>query len=282
MIFRILFIALFTLTMVSCNKVNKKSESSFGKAPDVTIAYECWSENKAFATFAKHLLEEHGFVVKTMLVENAYKAVLKGKADIFLDRWEPDDFYPEPADTLLPLGNIYKKTYVGLVVPNYMDINSIEELEKNKKELQDKIYAVNPDSESFTGLNVAYLRYDFTLKIEEVSETELIALFQKKYKNKEPFCMAGWFPHPMLDLKKLKVLKDPHLAFYQKFNPIKYCSLSWAKKHHKLVSVFKKLSFTESQFNVLIEKVEENNLDIDKATVAWYKQLSPEYNKIFN
>lgn len=280
--FRILGVVLFAIiTMVSCNNSRNEKDVSLNQNPDVVIAYEKWSENKAFAMFAKNLLEENGFVVKTLLVEDGYNAVLKGRADLFLDRWEPTDFYPESTDKLLPLGNVYETTYVALVVPDYMNISSIADLEKNKSKLQNRIYAVNPESESFIGLNVAYQRYSLTLNIEEVSEAELIHLFETKYNKKEPFCFAGWFPHPMLNTNKLRILEDPYLAFYQKYNPTKYCSRTWAKSHPKLVSVFTKFSFSESQFKVLIDKAEQHNTDIDKASLAWYKELSSEFKKIF-
>lgn len=276
--FRTLLIAVFTLIMVSCQNGKQKS-SLKNDVPDVVIAYESWSENRAFATFAKYLLEDKGYSVKTILVESGYNAVLKGKADIFLENWEANDVYAEPCDTLLPLGNIYKKGKIGLVVPQYMDANSIDDIEKFKKELGGKIYAVNPDSESFTGLNVATQRYNFTLEVAEVSEPEMMKIFETKYMNREPFCVTGWFPHPMLDLKYLKVLDDPHGAFKQEYNLVKYTRISWAEEHPKLTDFFKKLKFTEAQFKILIDKVGESNWDIDKATVAWYKEVSPDFKK---
>lgn len=277
--FRTLLIVIFTFLMVSCQNGNQK-KSSINHTPDVVIAYESWSENRAFATFAKYLLEDNGYTVKTVLVESGYDALLEGKADVFLERWEPNDVYAEPSDTLLALGNIYNKGKIGLVVPQYMDANTIEDIEKFKKELDGKIYAVNPDSESFTGVNVATQRYNFTLEITEVSEPEMMKIFETKYMNREPFCVTGWFPHPMLDQDYLKVLEDPHSAFSQEYNLVKYSRRSWAKEHTELTAFFKKLKFTEPQFKVLIDKVGESNWDIEKATAAWYKALSKDFKKL--
>lgn len=277
--FRTLLIVIFSFLMVSCQNGNQK-ESNVNHTPDVVIAYESWSENRAFATFAKYLLEDNGYTVKTVLVESGYDALLEGKADVFLERWEPNDVYAEPSDTLLPLGNIYKKGKIGLVVPQYMDAHTIDDIEKFKKELDGKIYAVNPDSESFTGVNVATQRYNFSLEITEVSEPEMMKIFETKYMNREPFCVTGWFPHPMLDLNYLKVLEDPHSAFSQEYNLVKYATRTWAKDHSELTAFFKKLKFTEPQFKVLIEKVGESNWDTDKATVAWYKALSKDFKKL--
>lgn len=277
--FRTLLIVIFSFLMVSCQNGNQK-KSNINHTPDVVIAYESWSETRAFTTFVKYLLEDSGYTVKTILVENGYNALLEGKADVFLERWEPNDVYAEPCDTLLPLGNIYNKGKIGLVVPKYMDAQTIDDIEKFKKELDGKIYAVNPGSESSTGINVVTQRYNFTLEIKGVTESEMMKIFETKYMNREPFCITGWFPHPMLDQNYLKILEDPHHAFSKGYNLVKYSRRSWAKEHTELTAFFKKLKFTEPQFKVLIDKVGESNWDIEKATAAWYKALSKDFKKL--
>lgn len=278
--FRILLIAVFSLIMVSCQSGNQKKNLT-GSAPDVVIAYESWSEDVAFAAFTKRLLEEEGFSVKTVQVDNGYRALKNKKADLFLAYWEPNDYYKDSADTLLSLGYLYTKAKIGFVVPKYMDAHTIDDVEKFKKELGGKIYVVNPNSEGFAGLNEATKRYNFSLEMEEVTETEMMSLFMERYKNKQPICITGWFPHPMLNLEHLRVLDDPFGAFTQEYNLVKYCNPSWAKKHPKLVSFFTKYDISKEHFKVLIDKVEENNWNLDKGIDAWYKALSPEYKQLF-
>lgn len=277
--FRTLLIVIFTFLMVSCQNGNQKKNSN-NHTPDVVIAYENWSENRAFTTFVKSLLEDNGYVVKTVLVEKGYDALLEGKADVFLEKWESEDIYTETSGTLLNLGNLYENGRIGLVVPNYMDAQTIEDIEKFKKELDGKIYAVDSDFESFTGINVATQRYNFTLDITGVTEPEMIKIFEAKYMNREPFCITGWFPHPLLDQNYLRILEDPRHAFSKGYNLVKYSRRSWAKEHTELTDFFKKLKFSESQFKVLIDKVGESNWDIEKATAAWYKALSKDFKKL--
>ncbi|QZT35596.1 hypothetical protein K5X82_09695 [Halosquirtibacter xylanolyticus] len=276
--FKFLLLMFVPILFFSCNKTAKKAKTT--GEPDVVIAYEDWSENKAFTLFAKYLLESKGYRVKTILVKNGLSALNAGKADVFLEKWMAKDIHVDGTEKLTVLGDIYQGGKLGLVVPNYMNIQSIEELKDMQKEIGNKIYSVGQGTEAFSGLNEAHKRYDLTAELIHVSETELFQLFDKRYMDRVPFCLTGWFPHPMLNKEYLKMLDDPYHAFETDYDLVKYCTRSWEKGHPKLFKFFKSYTFSEKQFNLLVKKMGENDWDLNKATVGWYKELSPTFTKM--
>ncbi|MDC1105373.1 glycine betaine ABC transporter substrate-binding protein [Prolixibacteraceae bacterium] len=276
---KLLLLIVISLLLFSCNKTTKSTGSS--KEPDVVIAYEDWSENKAFTMFAKRLLESNGYQVKTILVKDGVKALNSGKADVFLEKWMSHSIHVQGTQKLAVLGNIYEGGKIGLVVPNYMDITSIAELKGLEKEIGGKIYsiAINHDSESFAGVSEVRKRYDLNVESEYVTEVEMIKVFENLYMNRVPFCITGWEPHPMLDHKYIKMLEDPYSAFDTNYALVKYCTRSWASNHPKLKKFFKSYAFNKQQVDILIQKMGENDWDLKKSVLSWYNELAPSYEK---
>ena len=65
------------------------------------------------------------------------------KSDVFLDAWLPitmKDYMDQYGDSIEFLGEVYGEARVGLVVPQYVTIQSINELEANKDRFSSDVY----------------------------------------------------------------------------------------------------------------------------------------------
>lgn len=105
---------------------------------EVELAYVSWDSNIASINVVALVLEDMGFDVKTTQVEGGpmFAAVASGDADAFVSGWIPvthGDYYDDYIDDLEDLGPNLEGAKIGLVVPTYMDINSIEDLVEFKK-----------------------------------------------------------------------------------------------------------------------------------------------------
>lgn len=82
-------------------------------------------------------MEEKGFNVSITDVDIpiVYEALAGGDADATLGAWLPitqKEFYDRHKDDIVDLGSNLTGAKIGLVVPEYMDIDSIEDLEPAK------------------------------------------------------------------------------------------------------------------------------------------------------
>ena len=103
----------------------------------VKIAYANWLEGIAMSHLAKVVLEEHGYEVELQNADLApiFVSMSGKKSDVFLDAWLPitmKDYMDQYGDSIEFLGEVYGEARVGLVVPQYVTIQSISELEANK------------------------------------------------------------------------------------------------------------------------------------------------------
>jgi len=100
---------------------------------EATIAYVAWASEIASANVIKTVLDEQGFDTTIKQLDNGvmWQAVAEGEADGMVAAWLPGthgDLYDSYKDQVEDLGANLEGAKIGLVVPKYMDINSIEDL----------------------------------------------------------------------------------------------------------------------------------------------------------
>lgn len=105
---------------------------------EIEIAYVAWDSNMASTNVMNLVLEDMGFDVTTTQVEAGpmWAAVAGGDADAFLAGWLPvthKDYLADYEDEVEDLGPNLEGAKIGLVVPEYMDIDSIEDLQEIEK-----------------------------------------------------------------------------------------------------------------------------------------------------
>ena len=96
-----------------------------------------WDSERASSSVVKEVMEQKGFDVTVTPVDVAvvFESIANGDGDATLAAWLPithKDFYEQYKDDFEDLGENLEGAKIGLVVPSYMDIDSIEELEPPK------------------------------------------------------------------------------------------------------------------------------------------------------
>jgi len=107
-----------------------------GNGAEVEFASTPWDSERASSNVLKAAMEQHGFEVTVTEVDVAvvFESVASGDVDATLAAWLPlthSDFYEANQDSFEDLGPNLEGAKIGLVVPEYMDIDSIEDLEAN-------------------------------------------------------------------------------------------------------------------------------------------------------
>lgn len=101
---------------------------------EIELVYVEWDTEVASTHVVAKVLEDLGYNVTATPLDNAvmWQAVANGEADGMVAAWLPGthgDLYEQYKDDLVDLGENLEGAKIGLVVPEYMDIDSIEDLE---------------------------------------------------------------------------------------------------------------------------------------------------------
>jgi glycine betaine/proline transport system substrate-binding protein len=101
---------------------------------EIELVSTPWDSERASSSVMKAVLEQLGFKVTVTPVDPAimFEAVATGQADATVAPWLPSthsSFYEKHKEDIVDLGENLTGTQNGLVVPEYMDIDSIEDLQ---------------------------------------------------------------------------------------------------------------------------------------------------------
>lgn len=96
-----------------------------------------WDSERASSSVMKVVLEQVGYDVTVTPVDPAilFQAIATGEGDATLAPWLPSthgSFYEKVKEDVIDLGANLKGTQVGLVVPTYVEIDLIEDLQPKK------------------------------------------------------------------------------------------------------------------------------------------------------
>lgn len=201
----ILFTGLIALLFAACTQQNKT---------DVSILYPNWAEGIAMTHLAKVALEDKGFTVDIKRIEPGpiYAALAKGDADVYMDAWLPythADYWEKYGDQIDSLGVVFDNGMTGLVVPDYVDIQSIEALNANKEKFDGKIFGIAAGAGIHANTLKAIDAYGLEFEQMTSSETSMMTALKKAVSANEWVVITGWKPHFMWTEYNLKALEDP-------------------------------------------------------------------------
>ncbi|HKJ09692.1 MAG TPA: glycine betaine ABC transporter substrate-binding protein [Gammaproteobacteria bacterium] len=193
--------------------------SQQGNAKDIKLVYVEWSSAVASTNVVKAVLESQGYHVTALPVSAAamWQAVASGDADAMVAAWLPTthaQYYAKTKNKVVNLGPNFKGTRIGLVVPDYVSIDSIDQLEAHAKKFDGKIIGIDPGAGIMSKTQQVLKDYDlkdFTLV--QGSGATMTAALSDAIRNHQWIVVTGWTPHWMFARWKLKYLNDPKKVY---------------------------------------------------------------------
>ncbi len=211
------------LTFAACSsggqKADKKGEDGDSKkSEEISILYPNWEEGIAFTHLAQAALLDKGYNVKVTPLEPGpiYASLAKGDADVMMDAWLPNthaDYWAKYGDKLEKIGESFSGGTTGLVVPQYVDVNSIAELNDHVDKFNGEIIGIGSGAGIHGNTEKAIEKYDLDYKQITSSSPAMLASLKRAYDKEEPIIITGWKPHFMFTDYDLKYLEDPKGIF---------------------------------------------------------------------
>ncbi|MFV0265677.1 MAG: glycine betaine ABC transporter substrate-binding protein [Draconibacterium sp.] len=269
----------------SCTNSGQKKTSKTAEK-QVSILYPNWAEGIAFTNLAQVALEAHGYKVELTNLEPGliYGELSKSnsKGDVFLDAWLPNthkDYWADYGDKLVKLGEAFSGGTTGLVVPSYVDINSIDELNASKDQFDGEIIGIGSGAGIHANTLKAIEAYNLGFEQVTSSGPAMVASLDKAVKKKEWIVVTGWKPHYMWANFDLKYLADPKGVY-----PQDVCAIisrrGFAEDKPEAAKFFQNFNLEEQQLYALMAAIKADGeeagarkwYEANKALVdAWFK-----------
>ena len=245
---------------------------------EITLGYVQWASAEASTYLMKEVLERSGYDVNLMTLQAGamYQGLAKGDLDAMVCAWLPKthkSYWKEYGDQLVDLGVNYGNAKIGLVVPKYVEIDSIAELKNNADKFDKRIVGIDP------GAGIMGVTSDKAMGQYGISDWDLVessgpamtTTLQDAIQNEEPVVVTGWTPHWKFFSYDLKFLKDPK-GVYGKPDKIKTLGRTGIKKDYpEAAGIMQKYKFNDNQIGQLIKMAKETD-NLEQAAANYVDQ----------
>lgn len=195
-----------------------KDDSAAGSdSKKIELAYVEWDSEVASTNVIGSVLEDMGYDVTLTPLDNAimWEAVSQGEADAMVAAWLPHthaEQYSKYKEDLLELGPNLTGAKIGLVVPEYMKVDSIADL---KDEADKTITGIEPGAGVVAAAEKALEDYPNLKdwKMDTSSSGAMTVALGQAIENNDEIIVTGWSPHWKFAEYDLKYLDDPEKVF---------------------------------------------------------------------
>ncbi|MGE4214989.1 MAG: glycine betaine ABC transporter substrate-binding protein [Anaerotignaceae bacterium] len=279
----VLGVVLATSLVTGCSSNTKKEEAK-SETKKITIGYVNWSEGIAMTNLAAAILEDKmGYEVELVLADVApiFTSLASGNTDVFLDTWLPvthADYLEEYGDDIVDLGVSYENALIGLVVPSYVDINSIDELNDSKDLFDGKIIGIDSGAGIMGATEKAIEEYNLDFELVSGSGPAMTASLKKAIDNNEAIAVTGWTPHWMFSRWDLKVLDDPKGIYGDAENIHMYSRKGFEEDLPEAATLFKNFKFSDEVLSDLMGAIEDSDKDPLDVAKDWVNNHEEQVN----
>ncbi|MDT0182600.1 glycine betaine ABC transporter substrate-binding protein [Microbacterium sp. ARD31] len=211
-----------TLTLAGCAGGSDDTGSG-GSGSDemgtITLGYlPSWTDGLSTAYLLENQLEKLGYTVEMQELTEAgplYAGLAQGDVDMYPSAW-PElthaSYMEEYGDDIEDIGTYYENAVLTIAVPDYVDIESIEDLKGNADMFGGRIIGIEPGA-GLTGVTQDSMIPAYELGDEYELVTSSTAAMLTELENaiaaEEDIVVTSWRPFWANDAYNLRDLEDP-------------------------------------------------------------------------
>jgi glycine betaine/proline transport system substrate-binding protein len=258
---------------VGCSNTGQPAGDG-GDKGTVEIGYVNWAECVAVSNLWKVLLEEQGYQVNLTQLDAApiFVGLSRGDIDVFMDAWLPithETYWAEYKDSLEDYGIWYQEpAKIGIVVPKYVNVDSLEQLKEEAALFNGKIIGIDPGAGIMKAATRANESYELGMEVIQGSEPAMMAAMDKAYGKKEAIAITGWSPHWMFAKYDLKYLADPQKEFGEAEEIHVLANKDFSNKQPEVAAMLKKFKMSDAQIGSLEALINEG-MEPAEASKQW-------------
>ncbi len=235
----------------------------------VEIGVVQWDDSRAAANVFFQILDEGGYEYETVSADlgGLYQATAQGDIDVLFHAWLPATqapYWEQYGEDLNKAQVVATGAKCGLVVPEYVPIDTIEELKGNASKFNGQISGIEPGAGIMQ--NTESCVADYELEGYEIYSSSTVGMateLQDKIDNEEWVVVTLWRPHwTFARMEGLKFLEDSQGVYGESDDLI----------------ILTRTGFEEDrpEFNQLIQNFEMDLSDIESIMIDIDAGMTPE------
>ncbi|MDD4238713.1 MAG: glycine betaine ABC transporter substrate-binding protein [Desulfotomaculaceae bacterium] len=249
------------------------SQKEQGPKGQVELGYVQWDSEVASTNVVKTVLEDLGYEVNITAVDAApmWLGVSEGNFDGIVAAWLPathKDYLENVKDKVEDLGPNLEGAKIGLVVPEYVTIDSIEELNSEKDKFAGKITGIEPGAGIMLATENAIKDYELDYELQSSSSAGMVAALKKAADTEEWIVVTGWTPHWKFSKWDLKYLEDPKSVYGEAEYIHTIVRKGFQQDNPDAYAVLDKFHWTSADMEAVMLDI-ENGMKPEEAAAKW-------------
>lgn len=247
--------------------------TEMGSKGDVSIGYVLWDSEIASTNVLKQVFEKAGYEVELYAVDAGplYQALADGDVDISVSAWLPstqENYWNEYGDDIDLVGRNMEGTKIGLVVPTYVTIDSIDELNGVADQFDSTITGIEPGAGIMQNTEEAIDEYGLDYSLLSSSSAGMTAELSKAYKDEDWIVVTGWTPHWMFSRYDLKYLEDPKGVYGGDEYIASLARQGFEEDNPEAYAILEKFNWTADDMESVMLEI-EGGASEEEAAAAW-------------
>ena len=275
------FVSMLTAASVALTACS--SESSDGDDKELTLGYmTAWSDMLLMANLIEYVASEQGYSFEHTEVNDVaavYTAVSNGDIDIVPSSWPErtnKDQWERFKDNIEDVGVFFPNARLTLAVPEYSDLNSIDDLAGAEDRLDGDIIGIEAGSGAVNVVQnevmPAYGLDAYTLKTS--STPAMLAELDDAIADERDIVVTLWRPYWANNSYPVKDLADPKGALGDPEGLHTLARPDFTAEHPELAEWISEISLSDEEYgaleDLLLNKYDEG--EEQEAIAEWFEQ----------
>lgn len=250
----------------------------------VKIGYVLWDGEIASTNVMQQVLKKAGYKNVEITAVDAgplYQGLADGQFDFTTSAWLPythKHYWEVYGDRLDSVQTNLEDCKIGLVVPSYVPINSIEELNSEKDKFNGKIIGIEPGAGIMQASEIAISDYGLEMELVPGSSAAMTASLKKALDSKEWIVVTLWSPHWAFNRWDLKYLDDPKGAYGDADHVETLAKLGLKEEKPNLYGILTRFKWTHDDIQTVMMDV-ENGTKPEAAAEKWVENNPQKVNE---
>ena len=246
-----------------------------------------WTDVAVTTALTSLILRDLGYQprITVLSIPDTYRALKNKDIDVFLGNWMPamealrKPFVADKSIDVLN-ANLEGARYT-LAVPSYLydkGLHDFSDIQKFAKELDDKIYGIEPGNEGNRHvLDMIKANHDGLARFQlvETSEQGMLTELEKSYRAKKPIVFLGWEPHPMNVMFKIDYLSGGDDVFGPNYGAASvYTNVraGYAQDCPNVVTLLQNEKFSLVGEDEMMNLIINHRMDPARAAASWARK----------
>jgi glycine betaine/proline transport system substrate-binding protein len=201
-----------------------------------------------------------------------FSSIAQGDYDLYTDMWLPvthKTYLDEYGENLVKISTTFEGARIGLVVPSYVSIDSIPELNEHKDKFDEQIVGIDTGAGIMKTTNKAIEEYGLDLSLKASSGPVMTATLKDAIDKEEWVVVTGWKPHWKFARWDLKFLEDPKKLYGAVENTWAVGRTGFREDFPEVTAFLENFTLTDSQLGGVMGLIADSEKEAYQVAKEW-------------